>query len=491
MPDNVFFALALLLSVATLVRGFVAFKGDAASIVGLASLSLAVCVPLAIIWHTRVEPEIRIHIGKTYSDSSLGTVSWAGFALTVGFLCATTFPTPTAARPKLRKAFSEHRNFVLCTVLLLAGSLRLIQLYGGLLTMLRSPGQAIPGQFFALIMVCSAWLGLLVIAGGSATRPFMKRCAQIGMAEAFIVTLFNSRLLAIMLVAQYQIYMFSNNSGQSTQAKRSSRQRSIILLIAIPCVALVYGLYREQSSVAFTPKSVFSWLFQNNLEPIPGAASVADTGSPGFVHVMRTIGVMVLNAAPGFSSPLPLEELPRVGSIVPSGFEQAWAAAGPLGTVLLGSIVGIVARWCDSAKGHTPRRLLLGPVVVFMWRNSIAGSFSFLVLWMFPWAMGLLRPNLQRPTLKRFQPQRAVKVKVAAKTTATSAAVVGRAAHHAWQRTAPDEFSATPDDRTTYPSRLAAATAPRYASAVPRWRTGVGGPALKPPLPPPTPLPKA
>ena len=401
VPDNLLVVLALSLSVVVFIRGFIAFRADSAAIVGLASLSLAACIPLAIVWHSWIEPDVRTHIGKTYSDSSLGTVAWAGFALTMGFLLATTVPLPPGRSRRSRRGRRDpyQRNVLLCTGLLVVGSLRLIQLYGGLPAMLTSPGQSIPGQFFALILVCSAWVGLLVIAGNDATSPTMKRLAQIGLAEAFLFTLLNSRLLAIMLVAQYQIYMFSGTSGPSTAATRSRRRRSLVLLIAIPCIALVYGLYREQSAVAFTPRSILSWLFQKNLEPIPGAAAAAEAGSSGFAHVVQTVGVMVVNSVPGFSKSLPVEEIPRVTSIVPSGFEQAWAAAGPLGAVILGAFAGVVARWCDAAKGRTPRRLLLGPVVVFIWRNSIAGSLSFVMLWMFPLALGLLRAGAPRATL--------------------------------------------------------------------------------------------
>ena len=222
MPDNLLVALALLLSVAVFIRGYVAFRGDAAAIVGLTSLSLAACIPFAIVWHARIEPEVRTHIGKAYSDSSLGTVAWAGFALTLGFLLATTIPLPARrSRSGRRRRNPYQRNVLLCTGLLVIGSLRLIQLYGGLPAMLKSPGQSIPGQFFALIMVCSAWVGLLVIAGNDATSPTMKRLAQVGLAEAFLFTLLNSRLLAIMLVAQYQIYMFSGTSGPSTADRRA------------------------------------------------------------------------------------------------------------------------------------------------------------------------------------------------------------------------------------------------------------------------------
>jgi len=247
------------------------------------------------------------------------------------------------------------------TVLLLASA-------GGLVSAITRPGQNF-----------SSGVTMLMIAAGVGKLPFLSKLADRSkpngidfglLAVAFAGTLLNSRFIAGFMLVQIAILW--------NYRVRETRRRSFAVLgFAMFVIFFVFGLYRHFTSlpnslvtfdaaIAFltlSDESPIDWFYRLNIEGFTGLAGILDYAQThgGIAHDfgLSSLGFL-LQFVPGSVRSDPSSLLGRVshtlsssypydGSIIPPGVEIAYAHLGVAGILLLGCLLGFLARWLHDA----------------------------------------------------------------------------------------------------------------------------------------------
>ncbi|HMA34738.1 MAG TPA: hypothetical protein VKY74_09705 [Chloroflexia bacterium] len=257
------------------------------------------------------------------------------------------------------------------TSLLVAGwtlgaSLLLITLLGGFQAALAEPGRAVAGQTLLLVAVGLGKLPLLhkvVIQARWSVLDVALFMLTLG------ITLLNSRFLTAFMLLQVALLL-------NYCWREVSRRALVGLIFVLFLVFIVFGLYRDFGNTHtvngaldvaavqefFSTRTVddtASWFYSSNVEGFTGVAGILtyELNNGGLTHDLglSTFDVIVQLLPNGVrtdpSSPIAgladylSAAYPYKGSVVPPGFENAYANFGLFGILILGGLLGYLACW--------------------------------------------------------------------------------------------------------------------------------------------------
>jgi hypothetical protein len=238
----------------------------------------------------------------------------------------------------------------------------LINLLGGIQTIIYNPGALVPGQTVLLIALSLGKLPLLrkLVLG------FRVNLIEIMLfLIAFLLILFNSRFYAAFIVIQI---FFIVNYCQ----KELSRSVLLIPAIILIFIFFVYGLYREYQNyyddITFENMTTFisnipfggvsNWFYGGNVEGFVGFAGILtyEHNQGGIQHDFGISNLSLFtqllpNAIRNSETFKPLTDFLEsfypypLQSIVAPGLENAYAHFGLFGVIGLGILLGFLAQW--------------------------------------------------------------------------------------------------------------------------------------------------
>ncbi|HWZ15280.1 MAG TPA: hypothetical protein VNW95_08575 [Mucilaginibacter sp.] len=299
--------------------------------------------------------------------------------------------------PKPRPSVAAYL-FVGIWTMMMSGLL--ITQVGGLNSALTKPGQNVGGQtVFLLAIGIAKWPLILKIINRQKINIFDILLFSI----AILITLFNSRFLTAF--ALLQLFVVINYC-------RKEISRKVIFLMIVPAIVIffIFGLYRDfayrfgtvgasEAASKFTSAvdefSVLDWFYRDNVEGFTGVAGIInkqvrsgdfhyDFGVSEFVVFMDYIPNSIRNDPNGSFVGLSKyfeKTKPYSGSVVPSGFEQAFGHLGLSGMVIYSLFLGtLIPYFHYYARRYGLLRivcLLLSVHLLNGVRASIFGSIMF------------------------------------------------------------------------------------------------------------------
>lgn len=297
-----------------------------------------------------------------------------------------------------------------------------IFLAGGLKQALSTPGQLIAGASVFLVL---AGMGKVPVLSrlSEGVRPTGPAIVLLFLALA--VTLVNSRFLTLFIIIQIVV--------TAHYCRRPVRRRALgIFGVAAVIVMLGFGLYRDfgvvsagdpsqSSPSSFVSKrlssGVVDWFYSLNVEDFAGFAGILTYESHSPAGIAHDYGISTLGFIPHLlpntvrnDPALPFKgaadfvegAYPYRGSVVPGGFEIAYAGFGLLGVLAFGSALGFASIWMDVA---VRKRQAAGDALVFcvvsvavlqMIRGTFASSIFFAladvaVVFLYRWVAAMRR----------------------------------------------------------------------------------------------------
>lgn len=247
----------------------------------------------------------------------------------------------------------------------------LIQLLGGFVEAFTNPGRSVGGQAFLLILIGIGRLPLL--SKIQLRQPFLFFDLLL-FTVAFIITLFNSRILAIFFVLQAAL-MF-NYCHQDIP-----RKWLLLFLLGLITIFMIYGIYRDYGNITsgqiviqegqdflearLGDKGVIDWFYRFSVEGFAGVARILtyemNQGYLNHDFGLSNLVVITLLIPNSLRSDvnLPFYEihnfflniypypqaiyLPSGAAYLPSGFENSYAHFGLIGLLLFGCLLGFLA----------------------------------------------------------------------------------------------------------------------------------------------------
>jgi hypothetical protein len=312
---------------------------------------------------------------RTYVTHLFQEVTYTGalsacWLLTVYCFAAVSFYFLTSRRrlePRVKRGVSlvlrpTRLTYVFVFVLMAVCAEYLAVLYGGWREFVTRPGQIIHGQTAAIMFLGLGAFPLLarLIAN---TRPTIMDYGLVGFA--FTVTLLNSRILAILMMAG--VILARHYHGQPLKA------RGILFSFGLwLCIMFVYGTYRDSSNYFAKPTvrtlidytaarlsqgtATLRWYYATNVEGFTGLAGLVtaeQSAGPRRDYGLVTLGfpLTLVPYSIRSSKALPLWRLDEFirdagvsRSVVSPGVELAYLHFGVFGMLLFGAASGWLMR---------------------------------------------------------------------------------------------------------------------------------------------------
>ncbi|GAC1304802.1 MAG: hypothetical protein NVSMB24_12790 [Mucilaginibacter sp.] len=298
------------------------------------------------------------------------------------------------------KAHSSVASYLFVGIWTLMMSALLIAQVGGINSAITKPGQNVGGQtVFLLAIGIAKWPLILKIINRQKINVFDLLLFSI----AILITLFNSRFLTAF--ALLQLFVVINYC-------RKEISRKVIFMMIVPAIIIffIFGLYRDfayrfgtvgasEAASQFTRAgdefNVLDWFYRDNVEGFTGVAGIInnreqngdfqyDFGISEFAVFMDYIPNSIRNDPNGSFVGISKyfeKSKPYSGSVVPSGFEQAFGHLGLSGMVIYSLVLGtLIPYFHYNVRQHGLIRivcLLLSVHLLSGVRASIFGSIMF------------------------------------------------------------------------------------------------------------------
>lgn len=275
----------------------------------------------------------------------------------------------------------------------------LINKVGGLESAINKPGQMIGGQtVFILAIGLAKWPLILKII----------RKQKINIIDisffivAVLITLFNSRFLAVFALLQLWIAL-------NYCRKEISPLKITLMTIPLLGILFVFGIYRDfaykYGTIGFEAAEIYSessinfdaldWFYRYNVEGFTGLAGIInykreaggleyDFGISEFSIFLNYIPNSIRNNPNLFFADISnffKDIYPFSGSVVPSGIELSFGHFGLIGMLLYFSLLGFLTAYfhyqAKKIGSHQVTVLLLSVQLLSGVRGSIFGSIMF------------------------------------------------------------------------------------------------------------------
>lgn len=333
-----------------------------------------VAIILFLVLLTIVEPQAWLVLGELQVTDPVrffdNWITFSGFSLTNLVLTLSILTTAAVyacgrqlrmtSLPMTKPGRSQSvASYLAVTLIVLVASVLLVRLLGGVRNLPHALGVMKAGQIFLLTGV---WLGKMPLLYKVAYRrplAFLDRGLYAG---AVALIMLNSRGEALFALAQLLIvYHYC--------VRRVSQRQSIVFAAAVVAIVIGYGSIRTYASLHGDYSAAGLGAFYSHFRPFEnffhwqvgvfsGLAGIISTylqdgitydfGISNLLLVTHLIPNAIRGSAFGAMDAWLAASYPYHGSVVPGGYEAAFAHLGLLGIFLLSVALGVLPTWLHN-----------------------------------------------------------------------------------------------------------------------------------------------